>query len=174
MKSLKDFLSSDIQNNELYTTDQKYRFVRAKKGLYSSQTDCFDFIHLVQNWEKIVGPMLAQNTVPLKIKADYLIVITKHAIFSQELGFMTPIILKKITQLFPKFNNQFNKIKFINSEKYFTVVPPKSLEKNNLKSKQGHAFSPDYQRKLMHAQKMFQHIEDEEIRDLLVSLFLQK
>lgn len=174
LKSLKDFLSNDSKTEEIYITDQKYRFKRAKKGMYSKQGDCFDFIYLVQNWEEIVGPMLSQNTTPLKVKGDALIVITKHAIFSQELGFMSPIILKKIEQKFPKFNNQFSKIKFITSEKYFNLpdlkkeISPKKNVANN------HTFSPIYQKKLLSAKSMFSGIEDEEVKELLISLYLQQ
>lgn len=173
LKSLKEFLSSDVKSEELYTTDQKYRFKRAKKGMYSKQDDCFDFIHLVQNWEKLVGNMLAQNTVPLKIKADCLIVITKHAIFSQELGFMTPIIIKKISEMFPKFNNQFSKIKFITSEKYFNTPVTSTISQKKTNSFT-HTFSPNYQRRLVQAKQMFDEIEDEELKEMLISLYLQQ
>lgn len=172
LKSLRDFLAADTNETEVYTTDQKKRYYRQKLGLYSRQNDCFDFIHLVQSWEDIVGPMLASNTIPLKIQNGQLIVLTKHAIFSQELGFMTPIILKKITQRFPKFKNQAKKIKFVTSEKYFNVP----IEKKSPTPKHSniqHAFSPEYQRKKILANKAFSEIEDEELKDLLISLYLQ-
>ena len=174
LKSLKDFLSSEVKSQELYTSDQKSKLRRAKKGMYSRQDDCFDFIHLVQNWEQIVGPMLSQNTAPLKVKGDSLIVITKHAIFSHELSFMTPILIKKINKMFPKFSNQFSKIKFINSEKYFNLPQKIDARVNQSAKFNGHAFSPFHQRKLADAKKLFEDLDDEETKELLISLYLQQ
>lgn len=175
IKSLKDFLANDLERSqkEVYTTDQKKRYYRQKLGLYSRQNDCFDFIHLVQSWEDIVGGMLASNTIPLKIKNGQLIVLTKHAIFSQELGFMAPVILDKISQRFPNFKDQAKKIKFVTSEKYFNTPIKQEPVKQNA-TKNAHAFSPTYQRKKIMAQKEFSEIEDDELKELLISLYLQE
>lgn len=175
LKSLKDFLATDSHGSqkEVYTTDQKRRYYRQKLGLYSRQNDCFDFIHLVQSWEDIVGGMLASNTIPLKVKNRQLIVLTKHAIFSQELGFMAPAILEKISQRFPNFKDQAKKIKFVTSEKYFST-PIKQGPAPKKATANAHAFSPTFQRKKVMAQKEFSHIEDEELKELLISLYLQE
>lgn len=175
LKSLKEFLASDqkLAEKEVYITDQKQRYYRQKLGHYSRENDCFDFIYLVQNWEDIVGAMLASNTIPLKIKNGQLIVLTRHAIFSQELGFMSPVILEKIAQRFPQFKNQVKKIKFVTSENYFNIPVEKEVHKEKFIHRP-HAFSPQYQQKKLMAQKEFADIEDEELKELLISLYLQE
>jgi hypothetical protein len=172
LKSLKDFLSKTDDEKEVYVSDQKHRVRRSKAGLYSRNEDCFDFIYLLQAWEEIVGPMLAKNTIPVKIKGDNLVVLTKHAIFSQELGFMAPMILEKIKERFPSFSDQVTKIKFIASERYFNMPGPE--DKKEKQTKEHHPFSPDFQRKQLQAKQMFADIEDEELKELLISLYLQK
>jgi len=92
LKMLYDILGRDDTKEEVYTTDQKKRYWRSQKGQYSKTKGLFNFLQLIKDWESIVGPMMAKNTVPLKVKSKTLFISTKHAIFAQELGFLTPVI----------------------------------------------------------------------------------
>lgn len=171
---LSDFLSlNNVQEEQTYLSDQKYRSLRAKKGMYSRQNDCFDFIYLIQSWKDVVGQMLAQNTIPLKIQFGTLYIVTRHSIFSHELSFMTQIIIEKVENVFPKLKGHIKKIKFINSEKFFMKdEKKKSLEKAP-EEKKLHVFSPQYQKAKAQAQELFADIEDEELKEIFTSLYIQ-
>ena len=130
IRSIADILSHDDNSEELYHTDEARRKRRAKMGRFTKSSNTFDFIHLVKNWDKIVGPMLAQNTIPLKIKSRNLFILTKHAVFSQELGFMVQLIIDKIEEQFPNFKGQIKKIRFASGDY-------SSEEFNAIKEKKG-------------------------------------
>ena len=56
----------------------------------------FDFLELVTKWPEIIGPALAKVTSPLKIKGDSLIIVSKHASYSQNISFLSEEIKQKI------------------------------------------------------------------------------
>lgn len=174
MRSLSDILASGDDSEELYSTEQKKRKQRKNKGLYSRGESTFDFIYLVKNWEKIVGKMLSENTIPLKVRNSSLIIMTKHSIFSQELGFMSQQIITRIEELYPKFKGHIKNIKFSHG-KFSTEEFNKTKEfvapKKKIKS---HKFDPKLQQKKIQAKDMFKDVEDEEIRSLLETLYILK
>ena len=49
----------------------------------------FDFLELVKKWPDIIGPALSNVTSPLKIKGDSLIIMSKHASYSQNISFLS-------------------------------------------------------------------------------------
>ena len=116
-KSISEILSNKGNKEELYVSDQKKRKWRSNKGLYTKNKGTFDFIHLIKQWDQIVGKMMADNTIPLKIYKSSLIISAKHPIFAQELGFLAPMIIEKIHASFPELKSKVSKIKFSNSNK---------------------------------------------------------
>jgi hypothetical protein len=174
IRSLGDILTSSDDKEELYSTEQNKKNRRKKKGLYSRSDSTFDFLYLVKNWDKIVGKMLSENTIPLKVRNSSLIVMTKHSIFSQELSFMSQQIIDKIENLYPKFKGHIKSIKFshgkFSSEEFNTVkkkISPTSKPTS-------HKFDPKTQQKRLKAKEMFNDVEDEEIRELLETLYVLK
>lgn len=172
LHSLADCLSGKAVAQEVYTVDQYRRKARANKGFYSREQGAFDFIHLIKSWDKIVGPLMAKNTMPIKIRGRTLIIAAKHPIFAQELGLMAPIIIKKIGDEFFNLKNSIDKIKFLNSEGTFEQVP--LAKRREKKTVQHHPFSPHYQQKKQVASHIFSEIEDEELKQIFVDLYLQK
>lgn len=169
MKTLADILASNDQSEELYTSDQRKRQYRAKKGYYSRQKGVFSFIHLIKSWEDIVGNFMAANTIPLKIKNKNLIVSTKHPIFAQELGFLTPEIIEKIKNQFPELGDHINGIKYIHTgifeEQKEEAETPK--EKKSL-----HPHSPEYKQRQRKAEELTEGIDDPEIKAAIKKFML--
>ena len=136
----------------------------------------FDFIHLVKKWDSIVGKMLADNTMPLKIKRSNLYILTKHSIFSTELSMMSPLIIQKIEQEFPYFKGQIKKISFSHGD--FSAEEFKKLKEEapgvikTLPKKESHQFDPQFRARKQEVETMFSDVEDEEVRNLLIKITL--
>lgn len=172
-KKLNEILSTPDKTKEIYLTDKYRRNQRKGKGHYSKDEQVFDFIYLIQSWEKIVGKMLCQNTRPLKIIDKTLFIMVKHPIFAQELKFMTQMIVDKIIEYFPNLKQNIARIKFINSEAFFKPLKDISDQENKLPPPSMHPFNPAFQMKKAHASKLFDDIEDDSLREIFISLYLQ-
>lgn len=175
LKSLSDIFATENTDQELYTSDQKRRKWRANKGRYTRSEGVFSFIHLIKNWEEIVGKMMAQNTIPLKIKASTLYISTKHAVFAQELAFLAPEILEKVKASFPELENKITKIKFIHSDFSAHAFEQSKKAGKPVKQKEKlHPLSPEFQQRKIKAQKLVADIEDEEIKEILTKFMLEQ
>lgn len=175
-KSLAEVLSSSKEEEQIYTSETYYRKKRANKGYYSRSPEIFDFIHLVKAWENIVGKMLSENTIPLRIKSGQLFILTKHSIFSQELGFIVPLIIEKIESQFPSFKGQIKKVRFSHgkfSSDEFNQMKGNNQEKPKKEKEKPHPFDPKFRARKLQVEKMFEHLEDDEIKQLLISITLQ-
>lgn len=131
----------------------------------------FDFLELIKKWPEIIGTNLAQVTSPLKIKGDSLIIISKHSSYSQNISFLSEEIKQKIFALFPALKPIIKKLNFQTQESFF-----KSPEIEETKQKNIHKFHPqDPKFKLLkqEAERLFCDIEDQELKSILVSLFIQ-
>lgn len=174
IRSLSDILTSSDDKEEIYSAEQKSKNRRKNKGLYSRSDSTFDFLYLVKNWDKIVGKMLSENTIPLKVRNSSLIVMTKHSIFSQELSFMSQKIIDNIENLYPKFKGHIKSIKFshgkFSSEEFNSVKKKVVTPKKNTT----HKFDPKLQQKKLKAKEMFNDVEDDEIKALLETLYVLK
>jgi hypothetical protein len=84
---------------------------------------------------------------------------------------------KKIFTKFPNLEKSIKSIKFIVDSTHFEiqykqfVEPLKEME--NRKTNQLHPLSPQYRQLKKQAEEMFATIEDEEMRNNLISLFIQ-
>lgn len=175
-KSLAEVLSSSNEKEEIYQSETLKRKYRANSGQYTKVPHMFDFIHLVKAWDEIVGKMLSENTIPLRIKNSQLYILTKHSIFSQELGFMAPLIIEKIDKLFPSFKGKIKKIRFSHgkfSAEEFNMMKSNTQKEVKSEKEKPHPFDPKFRMRKVQVQKMFEDIEDEEIKELLISITLQ-
>jgi hypothetical protein len=175
MKSLAEILSSSSSDEEIYSSDNKKRYWRAKKGYYSRDPQLFDFIHLVKSWEAIVGKMLSENTVPLRIKNNDLYIATKHSIFSQEIGFMGPMIIEKIEHMFPAFNGKIKKIRFTHSNysaEEFNEMKGQKVQNQKEQKPAPHPFDPKFRARKAQVEEMFDDVEDDVVKKLLISITL--
>ena len=173
LTSLNQLLSGE-QSKSSYLDDMEIDLKKRKrKGIYARTS--FDFIQLIQNWEKIVGKMMAQNTIPLKIQNRTLVIVAKHAIFANELNLMSPQLIKGVTDLFPALDGKINKVKFYHSDyssEYFNKIHEK--KKAPVQKQELHPFSPEFKKKKKDALKTLETIEDEEIKESLLKYLLSK
>lgn len=132
----------------------------------------FDFLDLIKKWPEIVGPKLASVTSPLKIRQDSLFVITKHSSYSQELSFLSETIKKEIFKSFPNLKPIIKKLAFQTQENFFEQ---KAMKEALLvqQSPKLHPQSPKYKLLKIEAERLFQDVEDSELKSVLISLFIQ-
>jgi hypothetical protein len=164
----KKLVFQQLKDNKLNQIDE----FTLKRDELNSFYETFDFIDLINSWPQIVGDKLSRVTSPLKIKIDSLVVLTKHSIFSQELSYLQEEIKKEIFLKFPRLKNIIKKISFFTSESYFKTIVEQETT-NLLNSKKLHPMSPEYRVKKNLAEKVFTHIEDKDLKELLISLYIQ-
>jgi hypothetical protein len=131
----------------------------------------FDFLDLIRKWPEIVGEKLAAVTSPLKIKQDSLFVITKHSSYSQELSFSSEMIKKEVFKQFPNLKPIVKKLAFQTQENFFEQKLIK--EKELALAPKLHPQSPKYKILKQEAEGLFSDVVDSELRDSLISLFIQ-
>jgi hypothetical protein len=142
-----------------------------KRDEMQSFYSTFDFLELIKKWPKIVGPKLAPVTSPLRIRHDSLFIVTMHAIYSQELSFLTEPIKTEIFKVFPNLRPIIKKIVFQTQEGFFKekAQDEKSIE---MKAKL-HPQSPRYKALKLEAERLFQDIEDSALKEIMISIFIQ-
>lgn len=142
-----------------------------KKEEIRSFYETFDFLELINVWHEIVGEKLCRVTCPLKIKFDSLVVLTKHSIYSQELSYLQEELKQEIFKKFPSLNKILKKIIFQTSESFFNFNNDyKSINKNINRI---HPMSPEFRLKKIKADQIFESLDDEEIKKILISIFIQ-
>lgn len=150
------------------STDQK----RKEDVLSFYQT--FDFLGLVKKWPDIVGSQLAKVTSPLRIKFSSLVVVTIHPSYSHELSYMVDPIKEGIFKEFPQLRTVIQGISFQAMPQFFQQ---KNIIQQNeeMKIQQNtlHPRSPQYQLLYSRAVKLFEHVEDPELKETLVNIYIQ-
>lgn len=154
-KELDRFGRHDLKRDELYSFYQT-----------------FDFFELIKRWPDIVGEKMAAVSSPLKIKSDSLFIITKHSSFSHGLSYLSEEIKEKIFKIFPKLRPVIKKLAFQTQEAYFQE---RAQQKENVATQTAklHPQSPQYKIRKREAERLFSDIEDEELRKVLISIFIQ-
>ncbi|MBA2404603.1 MAG: DUF721 domain-containing protein [Bdellovibrionales bacterium] len=132
----------------------------------------FDFLDLIKKWPEIVGVKLAAVTSPLKIKQDSLFVITKHSSYSQELSFSAEMIKKEVFKQFPNLKPIIKKLAFQTQENFFEQKLVKEKELAAAVPKL-HPQSPKYKILKLEAERLFNDVEDSELKESLISIFIQ-
>ncbi len=179
-KKLEDLLANQI-NMKPSSNDTQSR----KKVRLPHQHPSFDFLALINAWEEIVGKRLAEYTIPLKNTQGTLTILTDHPAYSQQLSFMESNLKEKIFKTFPQLSSQIQRLTFQTSTVYFEQkkndllkAAAKRPQKNNptLKKKQNtqyHQYDPHYKKLLKEAKTKFSDIQNQELKDQLISLYLQ-
>lgn len=164
--SFNGFNYSDL--DRISSSDYK----RREEALAFYQT--FDFLGLLKKWPDIVGPQLAKVTSPIRIKFKSLVVVTIHPSYSHELSYHADPIKTAIFKEFPQLRNVIEGISFQAMPQFFQQK--NMMEQNEeLKIQQNtlHPRSPQYQLLYAKASKVFEHIEDEELRKTMVNIYIQ-
>ena len=136
-----------------------------------------DFLALVKNWKEITGETLSQHTRPLKVSRESLVVLTSHPAFSQQLSFLSKVILEKIFSRYPDFKKEFSRISFKSNPGAFKASKKRDeSNENNQKTATApefHKFSPKYRNLKKMADSELEEVTDQEVKELLTSLFIQ-
>ncbi|MDA8791906.1 DUF721 domain-containing protein [Bacteriovoracaceae bacterium] len=177
-KKLTPLFQSDDEEF-VYGNDLKSQRRRRMKGLYSRNKSSMKFVDLIYQWKKIVSPILAEHTIPLKLKNKTLFILLTHSIFGQELQSKQVKIIKKLEAALPIFRQKIKRFKFIISEQKLgelTKKEKKSKEKNTSSETVQESFNP-FDPEVSHwkefYQKHFKHIEDPELDQMMQNIFLQ-
>lgn len=132
----------------------------------------FDFLDLIKKWPEIVGPKLAQVTSPLRLRQDSLFVMTKHAVYSQELSFLSEQIKTEIFKVLPELKPIIKKLVFQTQESFFEQKQVAEQKLGEMVQKL-HPQSPKYKLLKAEADRLFKDVPDEELRSMLTSIFIQ-
>lgn len=167
MKSIKELL----EENNFNDYRDSYKVYAPKKDV-----DVFDFMELVNGWEEIVGDKLIKNTIPLKLNNKALTILTSHPVYAQQLTFMEKILIMKIEKSFPQMQGLIQKIFFKADNAFFNKkiveVRAKEIKKEEF-SQKWHKQSPEYKRLEKEALQNLGQINDQEMREQFVSLYIQ-
>ncbi len=157
---------------------------KSSKSRFKKHTasELFDFLELIERWEEIVGPKLAKVTVPLKNQGQTLTILTNHSAYSQALSYMEDTLKTKLFKVFPLLQTKIKKFNFQVSTAHFDKTKADLEKRANIgkktvvEKKQRTTFHPQnpvYKKLKAQAEAEFAHIEDEDIRKSMVSIFLQ-
>ncbi len=145
-------------------------FQKGKAHVHES----FDFLALIRAWKDIAGAKLSEHTIPLKNQNGTLIILSNHSAFANELSFMELPLKKKIIEKFPALEKSIQSIKFVVDSTHFSkqyeqfVAPVEKKKAPTL-----HPYSPEFRKLKKEAEEMFGDIEDAEIREKMMSLYMQ-
>jgi hypothetical protein len=162
-----DFKSLNYKDLERYDSHD------LKRDNLHSFYQTFDFIDLVKRWPDIIGPALANVTSPLKIKGDSLIVMSKHASYSQNISFLSEEIKQKIFVLFPQLKPVIKKLNFQTQESFFNQVQVNEEKKTAAAPPKLHPQDPRYKLAKAEAERIFGDVQDVELKSLLISIYIQ-
>lgn len=176
MKGLSDLLRQfgDIPS---YTGDKS-----SKSQNRSMQAgEVFDFLSMLKKWPEIVGPKLAEHTLPVKQSRGTLTVLTDHPAYGQELSFLQQPLIAKIEKFFPAIKGKITRLLFQNDPMFFKTkmemmqkLSPKVSEPEKIQNAiKYHQHSPEYKAVKKEAELQFEHITDEEVKKSLISIYIQ-
>jgi hypothetical protein len=131
----------------------------------------FDFLSLVKSWPDIIGSKLATVTSPMKIKGDSLIILSKHASYSQNISFLSEEIKEKIFKLFPELKKVIKKLNFQTQESFFSSSSSEESKKSIVQS--FHPQDPRYKMLRSEAERIFLEVSDPELKSMLISIYIQ-
>lgn len=152
-------LPAPVQGEGLSGQEEWQRFVEG-----------FDFFALMAAWRDIVGEMLAQDTLPLRLKNRTLFILTRHPAIAANMKYAEKVLLQKIHQRFPLTAKMLEKIAFESNEVFFQEKARPYLKP---KREPLHRHSPEYKRLRMEAEKLCAEITDAEERERWISLYIQ-
>ena len=142
-----------------------------KRDKIQSFYQTFDFLVLVKKWPDIIGEKLASVTSPLKIKGDTLIILSKHASYSQNISFLSEEIKQKIFLLFPELKKIIKKLNFQTQESFFSSETGREEKKST--APKYHPQDPRVKIILSEAERIFADVSDPELKKILISIYVQ-
>ena len=162
LKKLSQYIDSPYADRNSYKKDKAYL------------QESFDFLALIKAWKEIAGAKIAEHTIPLKNQNKTLIVLSNHSAFANELSYMELPLKKKIFDKFPNLEKSIQSIKFIVdsthfSQQYNQFIAP--LEKKQ--SMALHPYSPEFRKLKKEAEELFVDVDDIEIKEKMISLYIQ-
>src|SRR5690606_29834686 len=122
----------------------------------------FDFFALIEAWRDIVGDMLADQSIPLRLKNRTLFILTRHPAFAERLKFMEKLLLQKIGERFPEAKPMLESLAFESNESFFMEKAKPFLKP---KTPTLHPHSPEYKRLRFEAEQMFKDVTDPEEKE---------
>ncbi|GAB4020599.1 MAG: hypothetical protein Fur0010_23270 [Bdellovibrio sp.] len=170
MKKLSAFLESSG-----YRTEHKnYSGPQTSRAASLS----FDFIDLIARWSEIVGNHMADHSIPLKLTNKNLTLLTDHPTYSQSLKLLEQMLIEKIEKIFPELFGKIQKIQFQVNSQFFKEtkaahVSHIPLRKEAAPETQLHPQSPEYKKLKKEAEAALLEIQDPEIKNSLISIFIQ-
>ena len=172
-KKLGNILNFEGFSKEKYRKEPRKNYTQTQNS-----DDLFDFFELINSWEEVVGKNLSAHTIPLKNTRKELTILTDHPMYSQQISFMSDIIIKKIIEKFPALNKKIKSIKFQTNTAFFKKIINESKlhqkkQKKTIEDQKIHKYSPKYRKLKSNADLMFDTIEDFESRQLLESIYIQ-
>lgn len=139
-----------------------------------SMKESFDFMALIRAWKDIAGAKLSEHTIPLKNQNGTLIILSNHSAFANELSYMELPLKKKIVEKFPTLEKSILSIKFIVDTTHFAKQYEQFITPTEKKKAQTlHPYSPEFRRLKKEAEEMFLDIEDAEVKEKMISIYIQ-
>ena len=171
-----EVLDNSFTKNNSYK--KKYPSQRTEYNKLQKKTkSSFNFLSLIKHWEEIVGPRSAKNTIPLRMINKTLIILTNHSAYSSSLSFIETPIKNKIFTIFPELKNQIKDLKYqVNSsffDKKYNLLQAKTKTEIKQQQYSNHQYSPKYQAAKKNANNLFSEIKDSDIKEKLISIYLQ-
>jgi len=158
----------------LQSTGPSYQRRRQGSG-QKEQVDVFDFISLVQAWPQIIGQKLAEHTIPVKNSHKVLTILTSHSVFNDQLSYMGEELKNKIITYFPQLKGQLKEVRFQCNPLFFKQKKEAQIvvQKKSPPQKKLHPFSPEYKKLKQEALEALGEIEDLELKEQLISIYIQ-
>ena len=155
-----------------YSDLDRYEKHDIKRDEMHSFYQTFDFLDLIKSWPEIVGEKYAKITAPLKIKNGCLFIVVIHPNVSHEMTYFSEILKSKIAKSFPKLKSILQSISYITQEGFFNQHRP-SMGKETTLAKKIHPQSPQYKILKLEAEKLFEEIPDQELKEIMISIYIQ-
>lgn len=145
-----------------------------KKGKSAAIKDSFDFLALIKAWKDIAGAKLAEHTIPLKNQNGTLVILSNHSAFANVLSYMELELKKKIFEKFPMLEKSILSIKFIVDTTHFSQQYQQFITPMEKKKGQAlHPHSPEFKKLKKEAEELFLDLEDAEIKEKMISIYIQ-
>lgn len=145
-----------------------------KKEKNARILDSFDFLALIRSWSEIAGAKLAEHTIPLKNQNGTLVILSNHSAIAAELSYMELALKKKIFAKFPALEQSILSIKFIVDTTHFQTQYQQHIAPLEKKKTQGlHPFSPEFRKLKKEAEELFSDMTDLELKEKMISLYIQ-
>ena len=130
----------------------------------------FDFFALIEKWPDIVGEMMAEQSLPLRLKNKTLFILTRHPAYAEKLKFLEKPLIAKISVIFPLAAPMIQKISFESNEAFF-IQKQATLPKKEIPTI--HKYSPEYRKFRAEAELLFKDVENLEEKERWISLYIQ-